>query len=167
MNSKHKFIIILLSGIILLLGFFLYQTQKKINKFSEKVEDLLKFLPVTSFELESDIKNLEELKIDSVSSEHKNYILQSLIDNGEISNTGYKLFTLSTNLRLHGNKDNEAEIDKLITDYHIQRSDIFIFFVHHGRNLNALQKADIDTLISYYKNLKAITVQVEKIKVEP
>ena len=166
MKNKTTLIISLLIVGNLVLGFLFYHTHKRLDNFVEKVRSTSMLFSITSHELKLEIENLKKLKSDTVTKEYKNSVLQRLANNGTVSIMGMRLFFLVSSFR--ENTKNETELMKLEQAYCEQFGKLSDLFYYTQRSdFKNISQGDIDSLISYYRNLKTITESVEKIKIEP
>ena len=167
MKNKKNIVICLLFVTNLVLGVLFYHTQKELDNFVEKVQIASMLFSVDSLDYDIDIKHLEGIESDSTIWTSKENVFQELMSSGEMSNTGFKLFTLVIQLRK--NEKNDRKLVKLQTDYGNLNQEIDELLRHYDLNSNFkdITTADVDTLISDYKKLKDIVVQLEKIKIEP
>jgi hypothetical protein len=163
MKSGTKIFITLLIAGNIVLGFFLYLKQKESEALLVRLKSGDVF-SVSSFELGADIEELEKLKSDTGSENHKNGVYKDFINRGEFSGLGYRLFVLITSL--HDNKKNENDLNKLAEEYCIQHSKIQYSFVAHP-NFSDLKNEEVDSLINYIGNLKTITKKLEDMEIEP
>ncbi len=163
-NTKRKILVLIFILILgnIFLGIALFNTQRSLNNFVDKVQSNSHLSLNSSSSIQTRIERLEKLKSDT--AEDSGDLYHRLMDDGDMGSAGFRLFILVASLRT--NSVNENELNSMITEYQGLSVNISAFYSSHKEFKN-IQAGDLDILIAEFKKYKLLMERVEKLTVQP
>ncbi len=152
-------IICFLVIVIIFLGCFSYRTQKRLDNVVDNVQHYI-YDPLVP-KVDNIIRKLEDIKCCPGMAFTKENYQTVVAQYPETSYHAFKSFVLATDM--YENERNAKEIDDIKDNFYKQSMSIAKFSSSH-LNYSDLKAGDIDTLLSYYKNLENIFVNLKKNK---